>query len=298
MIMNSDIKKKKIKPVSYVLSILLFILTCVFTGMLMIRAGNATVIIRYNDFLEFIEETEYAYYIVNTLNGFPFNEAYIDFETVEEFLNTEAVSNEINSVIDMYAEALARGDLDFHLSSDDVFYIVLNLEPEISELFDHQMTIEDSDNLTRMIDDILGFDSLSVGGILEDFGLGTTLPFLFVSPYVLIFVGVLCFAIIMILFWINKNAIAGVFPAVGIPVMLSGLLFLILWLMIDRYPQLLGEAFSWYASLTGGIAFLAMRYGTITLIAGFVFSLLYFVFKPRIVKGKRVIKRSRVTKRT
>jgi len=289
--MRSTTNNRKIKPVSVLLSIILFFLTLIFIGLFLIRAGNATVIIRYTDIIEAMEETEYAYYVVNILNAFPFNEAYIDFDVVEEFLNTEAVSNEINNVIDMYAQALTRGDLNFHLSADDVFYIALNLEPELSELFDHQMTIEDTDYLTRMIDDIIGLESLSVGGILEDAGLGSTLPYLFVSPYLLIFVGILCFLIILVLFWINKNKTESAFPSVGIPVMLSGLIFLGIWLLLVHFPHLLGETFYFFTNFTDGIAYLLMRYGLITVIAGFVFSLLYFIFKPRIVKGKRVIRR-------
>jgi len=288
--MRQEANKKGNPFLSGIFCILMFLLTCIFIGLLMIRAGNTAVIIRHTDFAEIIDETEISYYIVNTLNNLPFNEMEIDIFTVEEFIKSDAVSDEIGNVAQRYANALTRGDLDFHLSSDDVFNIVMNLEPEFSELFDHQMTTEDSDRLARTINDIVGFEGFRVGDILEDVGIGNTIPFLFISPYLLIFVGILCFVVVLTLFWLNKNKPANAFPLAGIPVLITGLILLAGWLVLNYYPHLLGETLMRFTRITGGVAYLLMLHGIVTASVGLIFSLLYFFFKPRIVKGKRVIR--------
>jgi len=285
--MRSANNNRKTGFLSFLLSILMFLLTCIFVVLLMIRAGNAAVVIRHTDISGIIEDTDVAYYIVNTINNLPFNDNEIDLADVEEFIRSEAVSDQIGVVARDYARALTRGDLDYYLSSDDLIGIVQNLEPELFELLDHRMTEEDNERMARIIDDIVGFNGLSVGDILEDAGIGTTIPFLFVSPYLLLLTGVLCFAVLFVLYWLNKDKGSDVFLYAGVPVLLLGLVFLSGWMILDVYPHLLGETFYRYSAVTGGIAYLIMWHGIITGIVGVLFVLLYFAFRPKVVKGGR-----------
>jgi len=275
--------------VSVLLSILMFVLVCIFIALLMARAGNASVIIQHVEISELIEDTDIAYYIVHALNGLPFNDTEIDLHDVEDFIRSDAVSNEIGNVADKYARALSGGDMDYFLTSGEILDIVQNLEPEFSELFDHTMTDADNERMARVIDDIMGFEGLSVGGLLEDFDVAPTVPFLIFSPYLLLFIGVLCFAVLFMMYWINRHRISNVFVYGGVPVLFAGLMFFIAGYVLGNRPHMLGDAVLRFTRFTGGVVVLLTRYGIGFAIGGFVFILLSFFIRPKVYKGKRVM---------
>jgi len=253
----------------------------VFTALLLLRADNAATIIRNTDISEIIADTEIAYYLVNQLNNLSFHETDIDLQDIESFLHNEAVSNEIGGVLSDYARALNNNDMGFHLTTGDILVIVENLEPELSDLFDHHMTEEDNILLARTLDDILDFEGLTVGGIIYDVGIDTTVPRLLLSPYLLWGTGILVFITLSFIVIHNLNSIPSAFMQSGIPITISDFLYLITCVIFSDFPGLLSGRLHTLSRYVVGAMHLVIRYGIVITAVGVTFIVIYLIMRNR-----------------
>ena len=276
------------KFLSVLLSVLLLISTCIFIGLLMLRAGNAARIVRNTDIADILENTEIAYYMLNSLNGLPFNEKELSLSDVEKFIKTDAVSNEISGVVRNYTRALTRGDLDYYLSFDEILDIVRKLGPEVNDLFDHEMTEADNVHFAGVINDIMGFDGLSVGGIIEDLGIGTTISFLLFSPYLLIASGIICFAVMFALYCLHKERIANAFLSAGIAILASGIVYLLAGIILGYFPGLLPDPLYRYARFTGGFVSLVMIHAAVVSAVGLFFIMIFAIIRQNNINKRRI----------
>jgi len=239
------------------------------------------VIIRDIDITEVLEDTEIAYYVLHQFNSLPFNETEIDLHDLQEFIQTEAVSEELGNVFNEYARALGANDLDFHITNDDVLRIVQNLEPEIYEMFDHQMTETDYVILTRTLDDILDFEGLTVGGLMYDVGIDTNVPRLLFSPYLLWGTAILILLTLSFIVLLNMKTIPNAFLLSGIPIALSGFLYLITGVIFSTYPDLLSGTLHTLSRLVGGMMHLVIRCGAVTAAIGVTSIVIYLIIRQR-----------------
>lgn len=265
---------------SAVLCLMMFLFTCAFALLLALRAGNVATIIRNTDFLEILDGTEFSHYIVHQLNGLPFHDAEISFSDVEDFIKSDAVSGEIGGLVDGYARAFAEGNLYYHITSDDILGIVRNLEPEFNDLFDHNLTEAEIENFARTLDDILDLSGLSVGDLLYELEINTTVPYLIISSYLLWGAGILCATTLIVTFIHHRRRVSDAFIYAGIPIMLSGLLCLTVGVIFISYPEILGDTLHGIARITGGLAYLVRRYGIILTTTGIVFIAVHILVKP------------------
>jgi len=249
--------------VSLILCLVLFILTCVFSALLLLRSDFLPLIIRDFDITEVLEDTEIAYYVVNQINSLPFIETEVDLYDIQEFIQTEAVSDELGNVFSEFTRALGTNDLEFHLSNNDVLRIVQNLEPEIYDLFDHRMTETDYMILTRTLDDILDFEGMTVSGLMYDVGIDIVVPRLLFSPFLLWGVAILIMITICIIFLVNSKSIPKAFLLIGIPIMISGFLYLIVGVIFSTYPDMLSGTLHTLSRLTGAMMHLVIRCGIV-----------------------------------
>ena len=248
---------------SALLSILLFVLVCIFTALLFIRVGNVAVIIRNTDITGVLEDTELAYYMVSQLNSLPFNNSWVEIYDVGDFLKTEAVSDEIGAIFRTYVRALDRNDLEYHLTTDAVLDIVTNLEPEFTFLFNHHMTEADNIILTRTLDDVLDFRGLTVSGIIYDVSAGRIVPRLLLSPYMLWALGILIALTLCFIFLHNSGMIKKAFKHSGIPFALSGFLYLLTGIIFGPYAEMLSGRLRTLSNLITGAMHLPIRSGLV-----------------------------------
>ena len=270
--------------ITILLSILLFLFTCAFIVLLVLRAGNSARILRNIDITGLFDETDLAYYIEYQLHGLPFNNNEIWFYKVEYLLMSEAATDEIGGVIERYSRALARGDLDYYLTDDDILGILHNLEPELNILFEHQMTEADYEHFVSTLDDILDFRGLTVDGIfvdLEDFGINTTIPRLLLSSFLLWVAGILFTAALFVIFMYNRKRIAYAFLIAGIPVILSGLIYLTIGVIFSYYMELLSDALYSLTRFTDGLAYLFMWHGIVFAVLGLLSVVAYIILKSK-----------------
>jgi len=254
----------------------------------MIRTGNVARVVRDTNIANIIEDTEISYYMLYQLNGLPFNDSELDLHDVEVFLRSDAVSNEIGNVAGGYARALTRGDLNYYLTTEEIVEIVQNLEPEVNDLFDHQMTEADNVRFARIIDDIMGFNGLTVEAILDDVGIGNAIPFLVISPYLLLLTGLLCFAIMFAFYCLNKKRIANVYLLSGIPIILTGLIYLTAGLVLRYFPEMLPDSLYRFTRFTGGVVSLVITYGIVVSVVGLLFIMIFAILKQNNIKKRRV----------
>jgi len=235
------------KPNAF-LSALLYIVTivsiCAFIGLSVLRSLGVGHVIRNTDILSILEDAavgEHTYYIVDQVNGLHFNNNEVTLEDINDFIQSEAVSDEIGSIIDDYANAFILGNPDHHITTDDIVSIARNLEPELYEFFDHRMTDEDFEHLASTMDDILDFDSLNVSGLMEDLDVDLSVPLILISPMLIWSVGILCVLLLAAIFILRRGNPADAALAVGIPIAFSGLIIFVAGVYIGAYPEALGE---------------------------------------------------------
>jgi len=264
---------------SALLSFCAVVSLCGFILLLVLRAANTSSIIQNTDVLGILEDADVAEQIVAELNRLPFHNTDVELADIEEFIKSDAVSDEIGSIIDDYARAFAAGDLDHHLTSGDIVDIARNLEPEFKDLFDHEITEEQYEQIARAVDDAVDLRELSVGNILEELDVDPVIPGLMFSPYWLWGVGILCALLLLFIFLRRRRNIADAMLAAGIPIVLSGLLSFGAGLFIGSFPQSLGLTFYTMARFLGGPAHVIMQYGLGFAATGAAVVLVSFVFK-------------------
>ena len=278
---NQNYRPRANAFLSGLLGFMTFIFMCVFIPLLALRPMNVGNMVRHSDVSLVLEETGMSYEIVETLNELDFLENEIDVRNVEIFLSSPAVSNEIGRVMDDYARAIARGDLDHHLTSADLVDIARNLEPEVSDMLDHQMTEADFRELAEVLDDMIEFSDLRAEYILEDLDVEVPVQVLFVSVYLVWGVGILCAATVLLIFVHHRRWIADGFRAAGVPIMLPGFLFFMIGLMFNLYPQILEEWLYEMAAFIAGPAYLLMMYGAAFAALGVLSSIIGFILNRR-----------------
>jgi len=257
-----------VEPPNLIISVLLSILAVfslfIFICLLVIRTANAATIIQRTDVLGVLAETgfaEHSYYITNQLNGLYFHDEELTLEDLEEFIKRDAVSNEIGGVIDDYARAFVQGDLDHHITTEDIVIIAKNIEPELQELFDHRLTEAELEHLAEALDDVIDFDSFRVGYIIEDYELDMTIPKLFLGSTLRWVFGLLSLALLVIIFILRRGDIADALLGVGLPIIISGLLSFAFGMAMGARPEMFGETFYALSRFIDGPIYLMTQYG-------------------------------------
>ena len=293
--MESEKTRRPNVYISILLCVLLFLFSCAFTVLMVLRLDNAAYVIRNMDISWFTNDPRVPYYIEHQLSGLPFHDTEVSISAVEDFIKTRAVSREINGVIKRYIGALVKGDHDYYLTTDEIFDITKRIEPELNALLDHQMTDDDHERLAGIVDDIVGFRGLSVGDIMYDAGPGIqkAIPYLAISPYLLVIAGLFGVITLCVIFLHHSKKISGAFLYAGIAFMLSGLMFLTVRVIIGYNPTSFGNmittlmsfagAYTWVLAgvLADGLVSLIIRYGVVLTLAGALFVAAYFILKRR-----------------
>jgi len=261
---NSDRALRANGFVTAVLSILMFILVSIFILLLAVRTITAASVIQNTDIAWVLEETGVSNQIVDQINDLPFVETNIDVRDVDEFIRNDVVSREISRVMGGYLDALAQGNLDHHITQDDILRIARNVEPELNEMFGHEMTEVDHERLSRALDEAVDLGSLSIGNFVEEAGIDIDLaiPQLAVSLNVLILVGALCIVTFLLMVLHHRRLISDSLSNAGFPMILSGLLCFVNGFILQSYAQMFGPTFYRISSaILGGPISLIMTYG-------------------------------------
>jgi len=276
-----------VKPnafLSALLAVIAVVLICIFIVLLVIREVGIGHVIRNTDIVGALEaavdgDGEQSGYILDQINDMPFNEGKIQPKHIDAFLKDDAVTHEIESIIDAYALAFTLGNHDHHITQDDVVRIVTAIEPEVNWLFSHEMTQADIEELAQTLDDIIDFSSLSVDGLMQDFDVDMTVPLLIISPAIIWLVGITSFIILLFIFLLRRKDIVSAAFAVGIPIALAGLIMLAAGAWLNSTPELPGDIINRFSNYLELPIKLLIQYSLTVATIGIVIAATAFIFK-------------------
>jgi len=228
-IQKKDSYKKPNGFLSFILYLFTTIFILVFIILMVLKSAVVSNVIQNTDFLHYLEAVavdEHEYYIVDQFNNMPFNNNDITLEDIEDFIKKDSVSGGIGSIVEGYAQAFAMNNLDHHVTAGEVMVIARDLNDDLSEFFNHDMSDDDIEYLVERLDDLLDFNSMTIDGLMEDFDMdmSTSAPLLLLSPALRWLIGSLCVFMLIAIFAIRKENIPGACFAVGIPIALAGLI--------------------------------------------------------------------------
>ena len=246
---------------SAILGGLLFVLVCIFILLLTVRNINAAGVIQNTDIAGVLVETGMSGEIVNQLNALPFVEGRIDIYDVDAFIRNEVVSQEISRALGDYLSAFADGNLDHHITQSDVLRITRNIEPELSHMFDHEMTDADHERLSRALDEAVDFSELTIGNLLDEVELDLRIPQIAIAGNLIFLVGILCLVTVLLMVLHHRRSISDVLKNAGIPILLSGILCFLLGVIVSSYTQMFGAVFYRMSGLLSGPISLIITYG-------------------------------------
>ena len=260
---------------------------CIFIILLVLRTANVPHIIRNTDVVGLLEQAaigENPLHFVDQINQLPFHNANINSHDVEDFIRSDAVSDEIGSIFEGYASAFAAGNLEHHMTADDIVYAARNLEPEFQELFDHQMTEADYEHFARTLDNMVDFSSLSVSGIMDEYDIGMTIPGMLLSSALLWIVGIVCAVFLLLIFLMRIGSMGHAFRAVGFLIAAAGLIMFVLGLFMGASPGAFGRTVQYILRFLDGLVRLVMQYGLTFAAVGaaiIAISLIFSFIAPR-----------------
>jgi len=232
--------------------------------------------IRDIDIAMVLENFDDTHYLINQINDLPFHDTIIYYSDVDLFVKTDAVAAEIGDVFERYARALAAGDLDYHITSIDVVNHSRNVEAELHSLFGLEMTKDDIEYLADTLDDILDFNSLSIGGLAEDFDVDITLPAFIMSAALLLITGLVCIILFTAVILLRKQNLPIAFLTAGILVTLSGLITFFTGLWLDSSLESLSYSVNRLIIHLDGPANLISQYGFIFSAVGILITVISF----------------------
>ena len=242
-----DTFKRPNMVLSFFLYIIAIFLIFSFICLMVLRTAGISNVIQNTDFIHYLEEItvdEHEYYIVDKFNNMPFNNNELTLEDIEDFLKRDSVSAGINSVVEGYAQAFAMGNLQYHVTIEEVIQIAKELDENISEFFNHDMTDDDFEYLAERLDDLLDFDTMTIDGLMEDFDMDMSVPLLIISPAMRWAAGILSVIMLIVIF-----AVRGKYPpeasfAVGVPIALAGLISFVAGIFLNTATHAADSIFS------------------------------------------------------
>jgi len=266
-----DTFKRPNMVLSFFLYIIAIFLIFSFICLMVLRTAGISNIIQNTNFIYYLEEItvdEHEYYIVDKFNTMPFNNTELTMEDIEDFIKRDSVSAGINSVVEGYAQAFAMGNLQYHVTVEEVVQIAKELDGDISEFFNHDMTDDDIEYLAERLDDLLDFDSMTIDGLMEDFDMDMSVPLLIMSPAMRWSVGILSVLMLIVIFAVRRKYLPEASFAVGVPIALAGLVSFVAGIFLNTATYAADSVFSRFERFIEEPVTRLMEYGFIFAGAG------------------------------
>jgi hypothetical protein len=149
------------------------------------------------------------------------------------------------------------------------------------------MTQADREHFARTLDDIMDFRGWSVDGIIEEFELEDIVPYLRISIYLMLAAGLLCIITAILMFIHFKKSFAATLLYTGIPITLTGLIFLITWAIFGIDPYIFGTTLHNISIYTAGLVYLIKCHGIVITAVGLVIIIIFIILNRKEIKSKR-----------
>ena len=266
---------------STLFGILLFVFVSIFIALTAVRPANIPRIVEQADISLIAEEAGLDEEIINEINDTISNHIQVDIDSVKDFLRRDTVSAEVAKVAERYAAAFVDGDFDYHMTSREIISFIRSIAPDIRDEFDYRLTNEDYDAISEALREEVDLRDFRVGRLLEDAGVENfAMPFILLSVYPLIIVGILCIIFISDIFLVNRRKVRSALLISGIPLALSGLIFTAAGVFFNSIAGLFGNSeIGNYIGFAGGLANLFLLPGLICFAIGVLCIVAFFVIR-------------------
>jgi len=207
---------------SVVLGTLLFAFVLAFIALLAARPGSVSKVVEYADVTWALEETELGNRIIDGLNDSELIDGIIDIDTISEFLKRENVSAQVGKVAERYAMAIADGDYDYYLNPNEIVNFVKAVAPDILEEFGASLSDDDYEFIVDSVNERVDLGVYSIGKIIGDTSMDAAVPYMLLSIYPLVIIGLIGALIVFDIFLLHRKKVRAAFLSAGIPFALSG----------------------------------------------------------------------------
>ena len=253
---------------TFLLSLLSMLFISTFLFLAVIRPGNIENFIGNTDITWVLEQTAVGEQVFGALENFPaYQYVPIEADEIDEFLQRENVTGELANVLGGFVYAFIEGNLDHHVTPNEIVHIARNLEPEIEDHFGYRMTENDFQILETTLNN-MDLEAFTIGRAIDETGMNIGLVSNAFSIYPLIILGVLSVMSLLTIFAVNGRNIPKALRAVGITILLPGLFYFPLGLILLSLPNLFSGVMYMAVRFMGGPATLMMQYGIICVIIG------------------------------
>jgi hypothetical protein len=256
-----------------------FLLAVAFIAFTAMRPGNIPRVVEAMNVSQIVADAGINDELIEEINASVSGDLEIDRELVEEFLQRENVSAQLDRVAGEFVTAIAEGDFDFFLSSEDIVDILRDIEDDIYEEFDYRLLEEDIDAIVETLNEQGNLEELSVGRILEEAGIDTEAvfsPTLLFSAVPLVITGILGGMILLGIFMLNLKRLKAAFLCTGIMFTAAGLICMIAPLL----SNLFGGAFG-HIDIVTGMLELMLFPGAVCLGFGVAVIVVSFILKTQ-----------------
>lgn len=259
---------------TFLICVIALLLISIFTFFAVMRPDNAETFVDLTNISRVLEETGVYRDISSVLEQFPEHipDSPVSPAQIEEFIRRDNVSGEISEIVGGFLYAFSRGDLDHHITSDDLVAMARQLAPDIESQFGYAMTEQHFTIIQDTLDDI-NMDMLSVARVYEETDLNPNVVSAVFSIYPLLITGTLSVIALLFIFIINIRRISRAVSAVGFTFIFAGIIFFPLGLILLMSPQVLGDVFYIAARLFGGPATFLALFGVAYLVVGIVMAI-------------------------
>jgi len=271
--------------VSILVSLALFVSTIALIAFIVVRPGNISYAVTRADASLLLEEIGLREQVTSGINIPYMNSIMIDVYSLNDFLRRSSVRDEIGKIAEKYITAVATGDFGYHISSREVVGFLRALSSEIREEFGVRLTNEEYDAISTLLtrEHLKGY---SAGRLLTEAGVDIAIPYVLLSVFPLMILGILCAMTTYDIFLLNTKKIRLAFLNAGIPIALSGFLCAVAGLLFGPFSGLLGSGDLFIAArIAAGVANVVLVTGLVFLAVGAVSIGTYIAIK-KLRKGQ------------
>jgi len=224
---------------SVLCGILLFLFSFLLCVILTLRPSGLPTAVVDADLSSVLEDSGYADVIAYNINNSKILPEEIDADDLVEFLENDKVKAAAEPVLKSYIDAMQSGNLDYHITADEIIELIKTVEPTFRKEFDtEKLTKDDYAEIEAVISDAR-LEEFTVAGLMYESGVSPVLPYAFFSLFPLLIIGILVLMMLFDLLIIRRRYLRTNFMAAGIPLAVSGLIFTFAMLLYKQAAGLL-----------------------------------------------------------
>jgi len=279
---------------SVLLGVLGFALILALVVLIIFRPGNIPEIVAGADVAWVLEETEIGDVVVEGLNQSDYIDIDIDIDDIRAFLERENVASEFGYMAEKYARAIAEGDFEYYLTSKEIIAFIKAISPDIKEEFGATLSSEDYDVIADSINDYVDLKDFRVETVLEQASVDVAVPHAFFSSNLLIIVALLFALSVFNIVLLNRKRIGNTLLITGIPITLSGLVFVTLCALLGPFSGFFSgsDAFGFIGLASGMTVFMLIPGFSLVALGALCITLFFVARKARAKRAPKASPRN------